>query len=235
MRSARNRRPLPSNRAATLEPIARTSQGSFRDCRARRRVARALRKRCERQPIADSTRRFVTRGRGAIHHEVIGAPGMTPNPRWPSSIVIAMGRSNLDRMIDNARSTKPFVVSFRDDILKLSLTDRNASKALYDGPKRVDVLGSLQLPMDVSILAAPFFETMATQQGTSLPDSATKYIPVGSTRILAFARIPTAEGRAPVAKLQVLLRIPILHAIVASFGVLEPVKDATWGYVFRKH
>ena len=138
-------------------------------------------------------------------------------------------------MIDNARSTRPFVVSFRDDIAKLFLTDRNASQALYNAPKRVDILGSLQLPMDVSILAAPFFEAMATQQGTSLPDSATKYIPVGSTRILAFARIPTAEGRSPVAELQVLLRIPILHAIVASFSVLEPVDDATWGYVFRKH
>ena len=30
------------------------------------------------QPIADSTRRFVTRGRGAIDREVIGAPGMAP-------------------------------------------------------------------------------------------------------------------------------------------------------------
>ena len=44
------------------------------------------------QPIADSTRRFVTRGRGAIDREVIGAPGMPPDPRWPSSIVIASSK-----------------------------------------------------------------------------------------------------------------------------------------------
>ena len=44
------------------------------------------------QPIADSTRRFVTRGRGAIDREVIGAPGMTPDPRWPSSMVIASSK-----------------------------------------------------------------------------------------------------------------------------------------------
>ena len=44
------------------------------------------------QPIADSTRRFVTRGRGAIDREVIGATGMTPDPRWPSSIVIASSK-----------------------------------------------------------------------------------------------------------------------------------------------
>ena len=41
------------------------------------------------QPLADSTRRFVTRGRGAIDREIVGAPGMTPDPRWPSSIVVA--------------------------------------------------------------------------------------------------------------------------------------------------
>ena len=75
-----------------------------------------------------------------------------------------MGRSNLDRIIDNARSTRAFVVWFRSDIAKLFLTDRNASQTLYNGPKRIDVLGSLQLPVDVSILAAPFFEAMATQQ-----------------------------------------------------------------------
>ena len=44
------------------------------------------------QSIADSTRRFVTRGRGAIDREVIGAPGMTPDPRWPSSIAIASSK-----------------------------------------------------------------------------------------------------------------------------------------------
>ena len=44
------------------------------------------------QPIADSTRRFVTRGRGAIDREVIGAPGMAPDQRWPSSIVIASSK-----------------------------------------------------------------------------------------------------------------------------------------------
>ena len=44
------------------------------------------------QPIADSTRRFVTRGRGAIDREVIGAPTMTPDPRWPSSIVITSSK-----------------------------------------------------------------------------------------------------------------------------------------------
>ena len=44
------------------------------------------------QPIADSTRRFVTRGRGAINREVIGAPGMGPDLRWPSSIVIASSK-----------------------------------------------------------------------------------------------------------------------------------------------
>ena len=44
------------------------------------------------QPIADSTRRFVTRGRGAIDREVIGAPGMAPDLRWPSSIVIASSK-----------------------------------------------------------------------------------------------------------------------------------------------
>ena len=44
------------------------------------------------QPIADSTRRFVTRGRGAIDREVIGAPDMTPDQRWPSCIVIASSK-----------------------------------------------------------------------------------------------------------------------------------------------
>ena len=44
------------------------------------------------QPIADSTKRFVTRGRGAIDREVIGAPGIVPDQRWPSSIVIASSK-----------------------------------------------------------------------------------------------------------------------------------------------
>ena len=44
------------------------------------------------QPLADSTRRFVTRGPGAIDREVIGAPGRTHYPRWPSSIVIASSK-----------------------------------------------------------------------------------------------------------------------------------------------
>ena len=46
------------------------------------------------QPIADSTRRYVTRGRGAIDREVLGAPGVTPDVRWPSSIVIASLKLN---------------------------------------------------------------------------------------------------------------------------------------------
>ena len=44
------------------------------------------------QAIADSTRRFVTRGSATIEREVIGAPGMTPDPRWPSSIVMASSK-----------------------------------------------------------------------------------------------------------------------------------------------
>ena len=44
------------------------------------------------QQIADSTRRFVIRGRGAIDRKVIGAPGMAPDPRWPSSMVIASSK-----------------------------------------------------------------------------------------------------------------------------------------------
>ena len=44
------------------------------------------------QPLADSTRRFVIRGKGAIDREVVGAPDVQPHPRWPSSIVIASSR-----------------------------------------------------------------------------------------------------------------------------------------------
>ena len=44
------------------------------------------------QPLADTTRAFVTQGRGAINREVIGAPGMKPDPRWSSSIVIASSK-----------------------------------------------------------------------------------------------------------------------------------------------
>ena len=40
----------------------------------------------------DSTRQFVTRGRGAIDREVIGAPGIAPDQRWPSRIVIASSK-----------------------------------------------------------------------------------------------------------------------------------------------
>ena len=49
------------------------------------------------QPIADTTRRFVTRGRGAIDRLVIGAAGMTPDRRWPSSIVIASSKLTPER------------------------------------------------------------------------------------------------------------------------------------------
>ena len=48
------------------------------------------------QPIADSTRRFVTRGKGAIDREVVGSPEFTPNPRWPCSIVLASSRLTLE-------------------------------------------------------------------------------------------------------------------------------------------
>ena len=44
------------------------------------------------QPLADTARAFVTQGPGAIDREVIGAPGRKPNPRWPSSIVIASSK-----------------------------------------------------------------------------------------------------------------------------------------------
>ena len=44
------------------------------------------------QAIADSTRRFVIQGEGAIDREVIGAPGLGPDPRWPSSFVVASSR-----------------------------------------------------------------------------------------------------------------------------------------------
>ena len=44
------------------------------------------------QAIADTTRRFVIRGEGAIDREVVGSPEIGPDPRWPSSIVIASSR-----------------------------------------------------------------------------------------------------------------------------------------------
>lgn len=44
------------------------------------------------QPLADSTRRFVVRGKGAIDREVAGPPHAQPHPRWPSSIVVASSR-----------------------------------------------------------------------------------------------------------------------------------------------
>ena len=44
------------------------------------------------QSIADSTRRFVIRGKGAIDREVVGRPDLSPDPRWPSSFVIASSR-----------------------------------------------------------------------------------------------------------------------------------------------
>ena len=48
------------------------------------------------QPIADSTRRFVIRGRRAIDRKVVGAPTMAQDPRWTSSIVIASSRLTLE-------------------------------------------------------------------------------------------------------------------------------------------
>ena len=44
------------------------------------------------QPLADSTHRFVVRGKGAIDREVVGAPQVQPHPRWPSSIVVASSK-----------------------------------------------------------------------------------------------------------------------------------------------
>ena len=44
------------------------------------------------QQIADTTRRFVIRGVGAIDRAVIGRPDLRPDSRWPSSIVIASSR-----------------------------------------------------------------------------------------------------------------------------------------------
>ena len=41
------------------------------------------------QAIADSTRQFVIQGEEAIDREVIGAPELVPDSRWPSSIVVA--------------------------------------------------------------------------------------------------------------------------------------------------
>ena len=60
----------------------------------KRHVARVALKQTYRfgQALADTTRAFVTRGRGAIDREVIGAPGMNPDPKWPSSIVIASSK-----------------------------------------------------------------------------------------------------------------------------------------------
>ena len=64
----------------------------------KRRVARVTLRQTYRfgQALADTTRTFVTRGRGAIDREVIGAPGVKPDPAWPFSIVIAS--SNLTAM-----------------------------------------------------------------------------------------------------------------------------------------
>ena len=44
------------------------------------------------QPLADTTRRFVTLSAGAIDREVIGSPKIAPDARWPSSVVIASSR-----------------------------------------------------------------------------------------------------------------------------------------------
>ena len=48
------------------------------------------------QPIADSTRHFVTRGSGAVDREVVGHPERKPDTRWPSSIVVASSRLTPD-------------------------------------------------------------------------------------------------------------------------------------------
>ena len=60
----------------------------------KRHVARVTLKRTYRfgQALADTTRAFVTRGRGVIDREVIGAPGVGPDPAWPFSIVIASSK-----------------------------------------------------------------------------------------------------------------------------------------------
>ena len=59
-----------------------------------RHVARVALKQTYRfgQALADTTRAFVTRGRGAIDREVVGAPGVKPDSAWPSSIVIASSK-----------------------------------------------------------------------------------------------------------------------------------------------
>ena len=44
------------------------------------------------QAVADSTRQFVIQGEGAIDRDVIGAPEIVPDPRWPSSIVVASSK-----------------------------------------------------------------------------------------------------------------------------------------------
>ena len=44
------------------------------------------------QALANTTRAFVTRGRGAVDREVIGAPGVKPDPAWPFSIVISSSK-----------------------------------------------------------------------------------------------------------------------------------------------
>ena len=60
----------------------------------KRHVARVALKQTYRfgQALADTTRAFVTRGRGAIDREIIGAPGVKPDPAWPFSIVIASSK-----------------------------------------------------------------------------------------------------------------------------------------------
>ncbi|MYJ96467.1 MAG: AAA family ATPase, partial [Proteobacteria bacterium] len=48
------------------------------------------------QPIADSTLRFVTRGKGAIDRDVVGSPKLAPDSRWPCSIVLASSKLTLE-------------------------------------------------------------------------------------------------------------------------------------------
>ena len=79
------------------------------------------------QPLSDTTRRFVTRGARAIDREIVGSPDIRPDPRWPSSVVIASSRLTAEGERRLGKNHKGFTAGILAALARIEERSQEAS------------------------------------------------------------------------------------------------------------
>ena len=119
------------------------------------------------QPLADTTRAFVTKGWNALDREVVGAPERKPDSRWPSSIVIASSKLTAEgqRCFGSGHGGLTGGVLAA---LKRIEEQSKWAKVLIIGRRNVDLMGSEQSGMRAIGIDRKTIDKAAKQAGIEL-------------------------------------------------------------------